>query len=85
MPAITSLVMKAVVFSLVAASLSGCAPVLALAPLAAGVSLIALDNGNKAPPHVAATTVNKVQYPEAETPTLAKSDLQDGQKIARSK
>jgi hypothetical protein len=53
MRAIKSLIIKAVAFSVVGTSLSGCAPVLALAPVAAGISLIALDD-HKAEPRTAA-------------------------------
>jgi hypothetical protein len=43
MNAITSFVANAVVCAALAATLSACAPVLALVPLGVGVSLIALD------------------------------------------
>ena len=65
MRALTSVVMKSVMFTVLAASLSACAPVLALAPLAAGVSLIALDKGAKAAPHAATATGDRDLYPEA--------------------
>ena len=63
MNAITSSAMKAMVFAATGMSISGCAPVLALAPLAAGVSLIALDDKSKA--QTATAPEEPVQYSEA--------------------
>jgi hypothetical protein len=65
MDAITSYAMKAVLLAALATNFSGCAPILALAPLAAGVSLIVLDDGSKARPATAALPEQHAQSSEA--------------------